>query len=110
MSVAALQTIGDRETGVNKDSHLAVPPPFKMEYLRAWLKRHALANYCPANLGELHTNARNKLKSAPRSSPLLGCSLLFGRVMIYIKLNNATLQLNAQQLILLSANSSFTRR
>jgi hypothetical protein len=38
-------------------------------------KRHAMVNYCPANLSELQTTARNKLKSAPsalRSSPLDG--------------------------------------
>jgi transposase len=28
-----------------------------VEYLWAWLKRHALANYCPNNLSELHTTA-----------------------------------------------------
>ena len=33
------------------------------EYLWAWLKQHTLANYCLANLGELHISARNKLKS-----------------------------------------------
>lgn len=36
-----------------------------VEYLWAWLKRHALANFCPNDLGELQTTARNKLKSAP---------------------------------------------
>ena len=35
-----------------------------VEFLWAWLKRHALANFCPANLGELNATARNKLKSA----------------------------------------------
>lgn len=35
-----------------------------VEYLWAWLKRHALANFCPDNLTELHVAARNKLKSA----------------------------------------------
>jgi len=42
-----------------------------VEYLWAWLKRHALANYCPANLGELHTNARNKLKSAQKRPSII---------------------------------------
>jgi transposase len=30
------------------------------------IKRHALANYCPDNLGELHTTARNMLNSAQK--------------------------------------------
>jgi transposase len=29
-----------------------------VEYLWAWLKRHALANYCPNDLPELHGTAR----------------------------------------------------
>jgi transposase len=37
-----------------------------VEYLWAWLKRHALANYCPDTLAELHDGARAKLKSAQR--------------------------------------------
>ena len=41
------------------------------EYLWAWLKRHALANYCPANLGELHSSARNKLKSAQKRPSII---------------------------------------
>jgi transposase len=32
-----------------------------VEYLWAWLKRHAMANYCPNKLSELHATARNKL-------------------------------------------------
>lgn len=32
-----------------------------VEYLGAWLKRHAIANFCPNNLDELHSVARNKL-------------------------------------------------
>ena len=46
-----------------------------MEFLWAWLKRHALANFCPGNLDKLNTTARSKLKSAQRrpwSSPLAG--------------------------------------
>jgi hypothetical protein len=35
-----------------------------VEYLWAWLKRHALANFCPDNFAELQTTARNELKSA----------------------------------------------
>jgi transposase len=63
-------------------------PPYSsdlnpVEYLWAWLKRHASANYGPNGLGELHTTARNKLKSALRSSPLAGRRLRFGDVIIY---------------------------
>jgi hypothetical protein len=45
-----------------------------VEYLLAWLKRHALANFCPNNLDELHTTAHNKLKSAQmRPSIIAAC-------------------------------------
>ena len=75
---------------------MAFLPPYSpdlnpVEYLWAWLKRHALANFCPANLDELNVTARNKLKSAqhPRpSSPLAGFKPDFGDVAIYGKLNN----------------------
>ena len=51
-------------------------PPYSpdlnpVEYLWAWLKRHALANYCPGSLAELHTTARNKLKSAQRRPSII---------------------------------------
>ena len=42
-----------------------------VEYLWAWLKRHALANYCPNNLSELHTTARNKLKNAQKRPSII---------------------------------------
>lgn len=42
-----------------------------VEYLWAWLKRHALANYCPHTLDELHHDARAKLKSAQRRSAII---------------------------------------
>jgi len=42
-----------------------------VEYLWAWLKRHALANYCPDSLAELHHGARAKLKSAQRRSSII---------------------------------------
>jgi transposase len=42
-----------------------------VEYLWAWLKRHALANYCPANLTELNHTARSKLKSAQRRPSII---------------------------------------
>ena len=40
-------------------------------FLWAWLKRHALANYCPKDLSELHTTARNKLKSAQKHPSII---------------------------------------
>ena len=51
------------------DVQMAFLPPYSpdlntVEYLWAWLKRHALANFCRSNLGELKTAARSKLKSA----------------------------------------------
>jgi transposase len=50
---------------------IAFLPPYApdlnpVEYLWAWLKRHALANFCPDNLAELRFTAGNKLKSAQR--------------------------------------------
>lgn len=45
-----------------------------MDYLWAWLKHHALANFCPNNLSELHITARNKFKSAQmRPSIIAAC-------------------------------------
>ena len=45
-----------------------------VKYLWAWLKRHALANYCPNGLAELKTTARNKLRSAQhRPSIITSC-------------------------------------
>ncbi len=56
--------------------HIAFLPPYApdmnpVEYLWAWLKRHALANYCPNDLSELHTTARNKLKSAQKRPSII---------------------------------------
>ena len=47
---------------------IAFLPPYApelnpVEYLWAWLKRHALANYCPENLSEL-TNHRTQQAQA----------------------------------------------
>lgn len=60
------------------DGHIqmAFLPPYApdlnpVEYLWAWLKRHALANYCPNTLDELHTTARSKLKSAQRRPSII---------------------------------------
>ena len=57
--------------GVNGHIQIALLPPYApdmnpVEYLGAWLKRHAMANYCPNNLSELHITAPNKLKSAQK--------------------------------------------
>jgi transposase len=55
---------------------LAFLPPYApdlnpVEYLWAWLKRHALANYCPASIAELSVTARGRLKSAQRRTTLI---------------------------------------
>lgn len=55
---------------------VAFLPPYSpdlnpVEYLWAWLKRHALANYCPANLHELNHTARAKLQSAQRRPSII---------------------------------------
>ena len=42
-----------------------------VEYLWAWLKRHALANFCPENLHSLTRTARNKLRSAQRRTAIV---------------------------------------
>ncbi|MCO5123477.1 MAG: transposase [Rhizobacter sp.] len=45
-----------------------------VEYLWAWLKRHALANFCPRSLTELKTTARNKPRSGQhRQSIVTAC-------------------------------------
>ena len=55
---------------------LAFLPPYApelnpVEYLWAWLKRHALANFCPPNMNVLRTTARNKLRSAQRRTTII---------------------------------------
>lgn len=42
-----------------------------VEYLWAWLKRHALANFCPDTLAELKHTARSKLKSGQRRQAII---------------------------------------
>ena len=42
-----------------------------VEFLWAWLKRHALANFCPDTFAELQETARGKLKSAQRRSVII---------------------------------------
>lgn len=60
------------------DGHIQIAflPPYApdlnpVEYLWAWLKRHAMANYCPNNLSELQARARNKLKSAQKRPTII---------------------------------------
>lgn len=55
---------------------LAFLPPYApelnpVEYLWAWLKRHALANFCPNGLTELASTARSKLRSAQRRNAIV---------------------------------------
>ena len=55
---------------------LAFLPPYApelnpVEYLWAWLKRHALANFCPNSLAELKTTARSKLRSGQRRQSII---------------------------------------
>jgi transposase len=58
---------------------MALLPPYApdlnpVEYLWAWLKRHALANFCPADITELKHTARRKLKSGQkRKSIIIAC-------------------------------------
>ena len=53
-----------RSTAIFRSPSCHCPELNPVEYLWAWLKRHAIANFCPDNLNELHAVARNKLKSA----------------------------------------------
>ena len=61
--------VRDYVASTDGDIELAYLPPYApdlnpVEYLWAWLKRHALANFCAANLAQLKNVARAKLKSA----------------------------------------------
>jgi transposase len=42
-----------------------------VEYLWAWLKRHALASFCPETLTELKDTARRKLKSGQKRTSII---------------------------------------
>ncbi|GMV70159.1 MAG: hypothetical protein AMXMBFR76_25980 [Pseudomonadota bacterium] len=58
------------------DVQMAFLPPYSpdlnpVEFLWAWLKRHALANFCPNDMNELNTTARSKLKSAQRRPSII---------------------------------------
>lgn len=53
----------------NGHIQVAFLPPYApdlnpVEYLWAWLKRHALANFCPNNLDELRVTAKQAQKRA----------------------------------------------
>jgi transposase len=68
--------VRDYLDSINGQIQIAFLPPYcpdlnPVEYLWAWLKRHALANYCPNSLGELRATARNKLKSAQRRPSII---------------------------------------
>lgn len=42
-----------------------------VEFLWSWLKRHALANFCPNDFAELRHTTRGKLKSAQRRNAII---------------------------------------
>ena len=79
MKAAQQPLVREYLDSTNGDIQMAFLPPYSpdlnpVEYLWAWLKRHALANFCPNNLTELNTTARNKLKSAQhRPSIIAAC-------------------------------------
>lgn len=55
---------------------IAFLPPYApdlnpVEYLWSWLKRHAMANYCPNDLSKLYATARTKLKSAQKRPTII---------------------------------------
>ncbi|MEW5882116.1 MAG: transposase, partial [Pseudomonadota bacterium] len=68
--------VRDYVDGLDGKIELAFLPPYApdlnpAEYLWAWLKRHALANYCPNSINEPATTARGKLQSAQRRTTLI---------------------------------------
>lgn len=70
------RVVRDYLDGTQGHLQVAFLPPYApdlnpVEYLWAWLKRHALANYCPANMTELADTAHHKLKSAQRRSSII---------------------------------------
>ncbi|CAH0352860.1 hypothetical protein AQB9606_02853 [Aquabacterium sp. CECT 9606] len=50
---------------------LSAREPAKRGSEHAWLKRHALAKFCPDTLGELKDTARRKLKSGQKRKPII---------------------------------------
>jgi transposase len=81
ISLTSIAHVPTRRTSIeafSSDGHIQIAflPPYApdmnpVECLWAWLKRHALANYCPNDLGELHASARNKLKSAQKRPSII---------------------------------------
>jgi transposase len=66
------QYVDSTEGHINIEFLPAYAPELNpVEFLWAWLKRHALANFCPATLAELRDSARCKLKSAQRRSAIV---------------------------------------
>lgn len=68
--------VRDHVDTLEGDLKMAFLPPYApelnpVEYLWAWLKRHALANYCPNSIGDLAHTTRGKLKSAQRRTTLI---------------------------------------
>jgi len=62
----------------NSAGHIQIAflPPYApdmnpVEYLWAWLKRHARANYCLNDSSASHTTARTKLKSAQKRPSII---------------------------------------
>ena len=57
--------VREYQDSISGDIQMVFLPPYSpdlnpVEFLRAWLKRHALANLCPANLDALNTAARSR--------------------------------------------------
>ena len=76
---------------------MAFLPPYSpdlnpVEYLWAWLKRHALANFCPANLDELNTPPATSSRAAQRRTldhrRVLGPGWAVVMSQIYVKINS----------------------
>ena len=71
------QPLGSRLRRLDGGPHQAALPsrlrarPQPVEFLWAWFKRHALANYCPDTFADLRHTARGKLKSAQRRSVII---------------------------------------
>ena len=60
----------------NGRTKVAFLPPYALdtnpvEFFWAWLKRHALANFCPELLDELKVTARSKMKSGQRRKSII---------------------------------------
>jgi transposase len=68
--------VRDYADSTEGDLQIRFLPPYApelnpVEYLWAWLKRHALANFCPDTLAQLQQTARAKLKSGQRRSAII---------------------------------------